>query len=69
MERRMRKVVSSREKMSGANHFFFLGCLVVSIGEMEREVLGLKMVPRERKRGERKRELSWCFLTTRRDRN
>lgn len=57
MERRMRKVVSSREKMSGANHFFFLGCLVVSIGEMEmeREVLGLKMVPRERKRGERKR--------------
>lgn len=44
MERRMRKVVSSREKMSGANHFFFLGCLVVSIGEMEREVLGLKMV-------------------------
>lgn len=38
MERRMRKVVRSREKMSGRNHFFFLCCcLLVSIGERERE--------------------------------
>lgn len=41
MERRMRRVVRRREKMRGANHFFFLGCLVVSMGEMERESEGV----------------------------